>query len=189
MGTGGLKQLQDHLLCCKTLQLCGNRLGSSGASLLWNALHDNTTLEELYLDLTDLMDRGLHNILDSLSGNTTLRLLSIPGNRFSPGGQHILSELHRRNPKLKIVSCFLSDAALLQSYLDWVDEITVEPKQMESVNNAGVLDMILETLVGTDNPEASQEAQEKRRAEEKDLCYPERGQKKEEEKRYKPYLI
>ncbi|KAM3829451.1 LOW QUALITY PROTEIN: NLR family CARD domain-containing protein 3-like [Vipera latastei] len=226
MGTRGLKQLQDHLPRCKTLQewlhsvaklsqlialcfrlqynsldweaakikaailkspqcclkrlvLCGNQLRSSGASLLWNVLHDNTTLEKLYLDLTD---RGLHNILDSLSGNTTLRLLRKQIQPRRPT-YCILSELHRSKPKLKIVSRFLSDAALLQSYLDWVDQITTEPKQMVSVNNAEALGMVLETLVETDDPEASQEDQEKMgELKKKNLCYPERGQEKKRRK-------
>ncbi|XP_070806114.1 NACHT, LRR and PYD domains-containing protein 12-like [Pituophis catenifer annectens] len=215
MGTGGLKQLQDHLHRCKTLQLqynsldweaaeikatilrsprcclerlvlCGNRLRSNGASLLWNALRHNTTLEELHLDLTDLTDRGLDNILDCLSGNTTLRLLSLTGNKFSQAGHHILSELGRRKPKLKIVSSFLSDTALLQNYLDWVDEITIE--QMESVNNAGALDMILEILMDTDDPEASQEAQEKAGELKKKICAIQNDDKKEE-KSNKSYLI
>ncbi|XP_058051922.1 NLR family CARD domain-containing protein 3-like [Ahaetulla prasina] len=215
MGTGGLKQLQDHLHRCKTLQLqynsldweaaeieamvlrspqccleklvlCGNRLSSRGANLLWNVLRDNTTLEELHLDLTNLTDRGLDNILDCLSGNTTLRLLSITGNRFSQAGHHILSELHRRKPKLKIVSSFLSDTALLQNYLDWVDKLTIE--QMESVSNAGALDTILETLMDTDDPEASQEAQEKA-GELKKKIFAIRNDDKTEENSNKSYLI
>ncbi|XP_070620134.1 NLR family CARD domain-containing protein 3-like isoform X2 [Erythrolamprus reginae] len=186
MGTGGLKQLQDHLDCCKTLQLCGNRLRSSGARFLWNALRDNTTLKELHLDFTDLTDRGLNNILDCLSGNTTLRLLSITGNTFSQAGQHILSELRHRKPKLKIVSSFQTDTALLQNYLDWVDEITIE--QMESVKNAGALGTILETLMDTVDPEASQEAQEKAGELQKKIAAILEEDKKED-KSNKSYLI
>ncbi|KAM6427767.1 NACHT, LRR and PYD domains-containing protein 12-like [Liasis olivaceus] len=190
MGIEGLKQLQEHLCHCKTLQLrynsldwqaaaieaavlrspqcclkrlmlCGNCLRSHGANLLWDALCNNATLEELHMDMTDMTDRGLNNILDSLSGNTTLRLLSVPGNRLSQKGQQILCELRHRKPKLKIVSSFLSDVGLLQTYLDWVEEIQVEPKQMESVKNANALDLILETLKDADEPDVSQEVQEK----------------------------
>lgn len=94
--------------------------------------------------------------------------------------------MRRRKPKLKIVSSFLSDTALLQNYLDWVDEITIE--QMESVNNAGALDMILETLMDTDDPEASQEAQEKAGELKKKICAILKEDKKEE-KSNKSYLI
>ncbi|XP_063167885.1 NACHT, LRR and PYD domains-containing protein 12-like isoform X2 [Candoia aspera] len=218
MGTGGLKQLQEHLHRCKTLQLqynsldsetaameaailrspqchlkklmlCGNRLRSDGASFLWSALRDNTTLEELHLDITDITDRGLNNILDSLSGNTTLRLLSVIGNRLSQAGQRILWELHRRKPELKIVSNFLSDMGLLQTYLDWVEEIKVEPRQMESVKKVGALDMILETLMGTDDSEASQEAQEKAAQLKKQIYALLKEKGEEEKKSNKAYLI
>lgn len=59
---------------------------------------------------------------------------------------------------------------------------------MESVNNAGALDTILETLMETDDPEASQEAQEKAGELKKKICAI-RNDNKKEEKSNKSYLI
>ncbi|KAJ7304053.1 hypothetical protein JRQ81_011574 [Phrynocephalus forsythii] len=190
LGIRGLRRLQGLLHRCQTLQLrynsldqeaavieaailrspqcqvkrllfCGNCLGSEGVRRLWDALQHNATLEELYLDITGITDSGLDNILDSLTGNTTLRLLTIVGNRLSDAGREILSELRRRKPELKIISSFLSDMGLLQAYLDWVEEIKVDPEQMESVKNADALRSVLEVLVETDDPGASREACER----------------------------
>ncbi|KAL8219392.1 UNVERIFIED_CONTAM: hypothetical protein K2H54_023543 [Gekko kuhli] len=60
----------------KRLLFCGNCLGSEGVKSLWDALRENTTLQELYLDITGITDSGLDNILASLEGNTTLSLLT-----------------------------------------------------------------------------------------------------------------
>lgn len=57
-------------------RFCGNCLTSEGVRSLWDALRNNATLEELYLDITGITDSGLDNILDSLMGNTTLKLLT-----------------------------------------------------------------------------------------------------------------
>ncbi|XP_060639846.2 NLR family CARD domain-containing protein 3-like [Anolis sagrei] len=190
MGIRGLRRLQGHLHRCETLQIrynsldqeaaaieaailrspecrvkrllfCGNCLGSEGVRSLWDALQHNTTLEELYLDITGITDSGLDNILDSLMGNNTLRLLTIVGNRLSKAGRKVLSELSGRKPELKIISSFLSDMGLLQAYLDWVEEIKADGEQMESVKNADALRSVLEVLVETDDPGASEEARGK----------------------------
>ncbi|XP_015277037.1 PREDICTED: NACHT, LRR and PYD domains-containing protein 12-like [Gekko japonicus] len=190
MGIGGLRRLQGLLHRCETLQLrynsldweaaaieaavlrspdcrvkrllfCGNCLGSEGVKSLWDALRENTTLQELYLDITGITDSGLDNILVSLEGNTTLRLLTIVGNRLSEAGKQILSELSRRKPDLKIISSFLTDMGLLQAYLDWVEEIKADPEQMESVKNADALHSVLEVLPETKDTGACPEAWER----------------------------
>ncbi|XP_060113662.1 NACHT, LRR and PYD domains-containing protein 12-like [Heteronotia binoei] len=190
MGIGGLRRLQGLLHRCETLQLrynsldreaaaieaavlrspqcqvkrllfCGNCLGSEGVRSLWDALRENTTLQELYLDITGITDSGLDNILVSLEGNTTLRLLTIVGNRLSEAGKRILAELSRKKPDLKIISSFLTDMGLLQAYLDWVEEIKADPEQMESVKNADALRSVLEVLPETSDPGASPEAWER----------------------------
>uniref|UniRef100_A0A674IVW3 NACHT domain-containing protein n=1 Tax=Terrapene triunguis TaxID=2587831 RepID=A0A674IVW3_9SAUR len=56
--------------------LCGNCLGSEGARRLWEALRENRTLEELYLDITGITDSGLDNLVPCLLANSTLRLLT-----------------------------------------------------------------------------------------------------------------
>ncbi|XP_039369229.1 NLR family CARD domain-containing protein 3-like [Mauremys reevesii] len=138
--------------------LCGNCLGSEGARRLWEALRENRTLEELYLDITGITDSGLENMLPCLLANSTLRLLTIVGNRLSEAGQRILSELSRRKPGLKVISTFESDMGLLQAYLDWVEEIKADPDQMDAVKNADALRCIVSVLRDLDEARTSPEA-------------------------------
>ncbi|XP_067413572.1 NACHT, LRR and PYD domains-containing protein 12-like [Emydura macquarii macquarii] len=187
IGMAGLHQIQGLLHRCETLQLrynsldkeaaaieaevlsspqcqvkrllmCGNCLGAEGARRLWEALRENRTLEELYLDITGITDCGLDNMLSCLLANTTLRLLTIVGNRLSEAGQQMLSELRRCKPGLKVISTFESDMGLLQAYLDWVEEIKADPNQMDSVKNADALRCILSVLRDLDDAKASPEA-------------------------------
>ncbi|EMP23818.1 NACHT, LRR and PYD domains-containing protein 12 [Chelonia mydas] len=81
MGMAGLRRIRGLLHHCETLHLCGNCLGSEGARRLWEALRENRTLEELYLDITSITDSGLDNMLPCLLANSTLRLLT--GSRIS----------------------------------------------------------------------------------------------------------
>ncbi|XP_054854883.1 NLR family CARD domain-containing protein 3-like [Eublepharis macularius] len=199
MGIGGLRRLQGLMHRCETLQLrynsldgeaaaieaavlrspqcqvkrlllCGNCLGSEGVRILWDALQKNTSLQELYLDITGITDSGLDNILVSLTDNTTLRLLTIVGNRLSKAGSQVLSELSRKKPELKIISSFLTDMGLLQAYLDWVEEIKADLEQMESVKNADALRSVLEVLPETNDMGASPEAWEKAEHLKKQIC-------------------
>lgn len=50
----------------KKLFTCGNNLGLEWFLELWNALEQNTTLEELYLDITGITERGTENIVNCL---------------------------------------------------------------------------------------------------------------------------
>lgn len=56
--------------------MCGNNLGPEGVMELWNALEYNTTVEELYLDITGITERGTENIVNCLSKNTSLKTLT-----------------------------------------------------------------------------------------------------------------
>ncbi|CAM5175949.1 unnamed protein product [Eretmochelys imbricata] len=188
MGMAGLRRIRGLLHRCETLQLrynsldkeaavieaevlrspqcqvkrlllCGNCLGSEGARRLWEALRENRTLEELYLDITSITDSGLDNMLPCLLANSTLRLLTVVGNRLSEAGQQTLSELSRRKPGLKVISTFESDMGLLQAYLDWVEEIKADPDQMDAVKNADALRCIVSVLRNLDEARASPEAQ------------------------------
>ncbi|XP_075763984.1 NACHT, LRR and PYD domains-containing protein 12-like isoform X2 [Pelodiscus sinensis] len=145
----------------KRLMLCGNCLGSEGARRLWEALQDNRTLQELYLDITGITDSGLENMLPCLQANTSLRLLTIVGNRLSEAGQQVLAELRRCKPGLTVISTFESDMGLLQAYLDWVEEIKADPDQMDAVKNADALRCILSVLPDLDNTRVSPEARAK----------------------------
>lgn len=68
-----LLQTNSSTLICS---MCGNNLGPEGVMELWNALEYNTTVEELYLDITGITERGTENIVNCLSKNTSLKTLT-----------------------------------------------------------------------------------------------------------------
>uniref|UniRef100_A0A8C4DFH8 Uncharacterized protein n=1 Tax=Dicentrarchus labrax TaxID=13489 RepID=A0A8C4DFH8_DICLA len=118
----------------KKLFMCGNNLGPEGVLELWNALEHNTTVEELYLDITGITERGTENIVNCLRKNTSLKTLTR------------LRELEQCRPGLRIIANFVDDLGLLQAYLDWVEEIQADRDQMESVKNADALQSVLKGL-------------------------------------------
>ncbi|KAM4600438.1 NACHT, LRR and PYD domains-containing protein 3-like [Polymixia lowei] len=130
----------------KKLFMCGNNLGPDGVLELWNALEHNTTVEELYLDITGITERGTENIVNCLSKNTSLKTLTIVGNDIGKEGRRRLRELEERRPGLQIIGNFVDDLGLLQAYLDWVEEIQVDRDQMDSVKNADALQSVLKGL-------------------------------------------
>ncbi|XP_076004524.1 NLR family CARD domain-containing protein 3-like [Genypterus blacodes] len=130
----------------KKLFMCGNNLGPEGVLELWNALEHNTTVEELYLDITGITERGTENIVNCLSRNTSLKTLTIVGNDIGEAGRRRLKELEQRRPGLRIIANFVDDLGLLQAYLDWVEEIRADRDQMDSVRNADALESVLKGL-------------------------------------------
>ncbi|XP_070691504.1 NLR family CARD domain-containing protein 3-like [Pempheris klunzingeri] len=130
----------------KKLFMCGNNLGPEGVLELWNALEHNTTVEELYLDITGITERGTENIVNCLSKNKSLKTLTIVGNEIGEVGRKRLRELEQRRPGLRIIANFVDDTGLLQAYLDWVEEICVDRDQMDSVKNADALLSVLKGL-------------------------------------------
>ncbi|XP_059195686.1 NLR family CARD domain-containing protein 3-like [Centropristis striata] len=130
----------------KKLFMCGNNLGPEGVLELWNALEHNTSVEELYLDITGITERGTENIVTCLSRNSSLRTLTIVGNDIGEVGRRRLKELEQRRPGLRIIANFVEDLGLLQAYLDWVEEIQADRDQMESVKNADALQSVLKGL-------------------------------------------
>ncbi|XP_072317096.1 NACHT, LRR and PYD domains-containing protein 12-like [Eucyclogobius newberryi] len=123
----------------KKLFMCGNNLGPEGALELWSALEHNTTVEELYLDITGITERGTENIVNCLSKNTSLKTLTVVGNDIGEEGRRRLRQLQQCRPELRVIADFVDDMGLLQAYLDWVDEIQTDWDQMESVKNADAL--------------------------------------------------
>ncbi|XP_039886399.1 uncharacterized protein LOC120732694 [Simochromis diagramma] len=130
----------------KKLFMCGNNLGPEGGLELWNALENNSTVEELYLDITGITERGTENIVNCLSKNTSLKTLTIVGNDIGATGRRRLKELEKRRPELRIIANFVDDLGLLQAYLDWVEEIRTDRDQMDSVKNADALQSVLKGL-------------------------------------------
>ncbi|XP_063735634.1 NLR family CARD domain-containing protein 3-like [Eleginops maclovinus] len=82
----------------KKLFMCGNNLGPDGVLELWNALEYNTTVEELYLDITGITERGTENIVNCLGKNKSLRTLTIVGNDIGEVGRTRLRELEKCRP-------------------------------------------------------------------------------------------
>ncbi|KAL2084076.1 hypothetical protein ACEWY4_019594 [Coilia grayii] len=130
----------------KKLYMCGNNLGPEGVLELWSALEQNSTTEELYLDITGITERGTENIVNCLSKNTTLKTLTIVGNDIGTTGRARIKELERRRPGLRIIGNFVDDLELLQAYLEWVQEIREDPDQMNAVKNADALQSVLKGL-------------------------------------------
>ncbi|KAM9309969.1 NLR family CARD domain-containing protein 3-like [Pholidichthys leucotaenia] len=152
--------LRSNACQVKKLFMCGNNLGPEGVLELWNALAHNTTVEELYLDITGITERGTENIVNCLSKNTSLKMLTIVGNDIGEGGRRRLKELEQRRPGLRIIANFVDDAGLLLAYLDWVEEIRVDKDQMDSVKNVDALQSVLKGLqVARENVEKRENAE------------------------------
>ncbi|XP_038163085.1 protein NLRC3-like [Cyprinodon tularosa] len=130
----------------KKLFMCGNNLGPEGVNELWKALEHNTTVEELYLDITGITEKGTENIVNCLSKNTSLRILTIVGNDIGDLGRERLRELQKLRADLRIIANFVDDLGLLQAYLDWVEEIRADRDQMDSVKNVDALQSVLKGL-------------------------------------------
>uniref|UniRef100_A0A8C2ZWQ4 NACHT domain-containing protein n=1 Tax=Cyclopterus lumpus TaxID=8103 RepID=A0A8C2ZWQ4_CYCLU len=124
--------------CNCVYSMCGNNLGPEGVLKLWNALEHNTTVEELYLDITGITERGTENIV-------CVKTL-IVGNDIGEVGRSRLRELKQCRPGLRIIANFVDDLGLLQAYLDWVEEIRADRDQMDSVKNADALQSVLKGL-------------------------------------------
>uniref|UniRef100_A0A3P9PP48 NACHT domain-containing protein n=1 Tax=Poecilia reticulata TaxID=8081 RepID=A0A3P9PP48_POERE len=132
------KQIQstnvfDKFLSNHSYSMCGNNLGPEGVNELWTALENNTTVEELYLDITGITEKGTENIVNCLSKNTSLKILT-------------LRELQKLRPDLRIIANFVDDLGLLQAYLGWVEEIRADRDQMDSVKNVDALQSVLRGL-------------------------------------------
>ncbi|XP_030639070.1 NLR family CARD domain-containing protein 3-like [Chanos chanos] len=130
----------------KKLFMCGNNLGPEGVLALWTALEQNSTVEELYLDITGITEKGTENIVNCLSKNTTLKTLTIVGNDIGEVGKKRLRELERHRPELRIIGNFVDDLGLLKAYLGWVDEMKADQEQRDSVKNADALVSVLKGL-------------------------------------------
>uniref|UniRef100_UPI0037E8A836 NLR family CARD domain-containing protein 3-like n=1 Tax=Semicossyphus pulcher TaxID=241346 RepID=UPI0037E8A836 len=146
IGNRGLTRLGPILHRCESLYMCGNNLGPEGVLKLWNALEHNTTVEELYLDITGITEQGTENIVNCLGKNNSLKTLTIVGNEIGEVGRRRLRELEQRRPGLRIIANFVDDLGLLQAYLDWVEEIQADRDQMDSVKNADALQSVLKGL-------------------------------------------
>ncbi|KAJ8287562.1 hypothetical protein COCON_G00002210 [Conger conger] len=169
IGNRGLHRLGPILHRCESLFMCGNSLGSEGVLELWPALEHNVTVEELYLDITGISERGTETMVKCLSRNSTLKTLTLVGNEIGEAGKDRLGELRRRRPELHIIGDFVDDLGLLQAYLDWVEEIRADRDQMDSVRNVDALQSVLKGLRVTGARGKGQNAQKAKELETKIL--------------------
>jgi hypothetical protein len=86
---------------CTMLRLSDNRITSHGIAILAEALHNNTTLEELYIFNNRVGDKGVYCLAQVLAeNNTTLKALSLGYNDITDEGADYLAEMLKRNRTL-----------------------------------------------------------------------------------------
>jgi Ran GTPase-activating protein (RanGAP) involved in mRNA processing and transport len=83
---------------CTKLRLQKNKITGKGATILANALYNNTTLTELYLSKNKISDIGVHSLAQTLSiNNFTLKLLDLHSNNITDEGVEYLAEMLKIN--------------------------------------------------------------------------------------------
>jgi Ran GTPase-activating protein (RanGAP) involved in mRNA processing and transport len=83
---------------CTKLRLQKNKITGKGATILANALYNNTTLTELYLSKNQISDIGVHSLAQTLSiNNSTLKLLDLHSNNITDEGAEYLAEMLKIN--------------------------------------------------------------------------------------------
>uniref|UniRef100_A0A672FL50 NACHT LRR and PYD domain-containing protein n=1 Tax=Salarias fasciatus TaxID=181472 RepID=A0A672FL50_SALFA len=155
--------LKSNQCQVKKLYMCGNNLGPEGVLKLWNALEHNTTVEELYLDITGITERGTENITNmELDVYLIFFVVPLCEGYLTKVGRKRLRDLEQCRPDLRIIANFVDDLGLLQAYLDWVEEIQVDRDQMDSVKNADALQSVLNGLrvAGVEKGENAEKAKE-----------------------------
>jgi hypothetical protein len=87
---------------CTELDLSNNKITSVGASMIAEALNNNTTLEWLYLTENRLCDRGVHSLAQTLSfNNSNIDILGLRGTSITNESAEYLAEMLKINTKLK----------------------------------------------------------------------------------------
>lgn len=86
---------------CNFISLQSNKFTSIGASILADALNDNTTLEMLYLGNNFISDDGVYFLSNALSlKNNVLKTLVLQKNRITDKGTKCLAEMLKINDTL-----------------------------------------------------------------------------------------
>jgi Ran GTPase-activating protein (RanGAP) involved in mRNA processing and transport len=95
---------------CTALLLNDNLITSEGATILANALHNNTTLEELNLWNNQLSDSGVYSLTQVLSANnSTLRSIGLGQNHISDIGAQHLAEMLKTNTTITRLWLFYNE--------------------------------------------------------------------------------
>jgi Ran GTPase-activating protein (RanGAP) involved in mRNA processing and transport len=107
---------------CQRLWLNGNRITAIGASILASALHENNTLERLYLADNKIADRGIKYLSKVLStNNNTLKILALQQNGITDLGVEFLCQMIQTNKTLISI---------------WLDNNNISDKGVKLISNA-----------------------------------------------------
>jgi len=87
-----------------TLDLRGNGISDTGATLVADALRHNTTLTELRLYRNSISNAGASALAEALSFNNVLTELDLRGNRTGVAGAEALAEMLKKNSPLRELS-------------------------------------------------------------------------------------
>ena len=86
---------------CMMLRLSYNKITSQGVSILAEVLHNNTTLEGLYIFSNRVGDKGIYSLAQVLAeNNSTLKTLSLGWNGITDEGAEYLAEMLKTNRTL-----------------------------------------------------------------------------------------
>jgi hypothetical protein len=86
---------------CTMLRLSDNRITSEGVLILTEALHNNTTLKELYIFNNRVDDKGVDSLARVLTkNNSTLKILNLGWNPITDDGVGYLADMLKTNRTL-----------------------------------------------------------------------------------------
>jgi hypothetical protein len=86
---------------CITLDLSYNKITSVGASIIAEALNNNTTLGQLFIRGNRLYDKGVHSLTKTLSlNNSKIQLLDLQNTGITDEGVGYLAEMLKANTRL-----------------------------------------------------------------------------------------
>ncbi len=95
---------------CTVLLLNDNLITSAGVTTIANALHNNSTLQELNLWNNQVSDVGVHSLAQALSDdNSTLQSLALGQSGITDVGAQHLAEMLKINTKLTRLWLFHND--------------------------------------------------------------------------------
>jgi Ran GTPase-activating protein (RanGAP) involved in mRNA processing and transport len=89
---------------CTELDLSKNKITSVGASIIAEALNNNTTLEWLYLSRNSLCDKGVHSLSKTLSlNNCKIHVLDLQRTSIIDEGAEYIAEMLKTNTTLRFL--------------------------------------------------------------------------------------
>ena len=100
-GAVALAQALHHNSTIQELDLSNNSISDAGAVALAQALHHNSTMKELYLSNNSISDAGAVALAQALHHNSTMKELYLSNNSISDDGAVALSQALHHNSTMK----------------------------------------------------------------------------------------